>query len=165
MKLHHYSLIFAIVSGCFLVFVKLETMNYKYAVQEKQYLEEVVTNAIDDAMVYFPEEEASSPLVTNKERAVSRFLDYLFSALDINKPETKEELEFYIPVILVSTMDGFYVYHTYEYKKDNRQTYYKKQWSEKYPFYYEDEDFIYRFTLTDRITIYDKNGKIGSAHV
>lgn len=156
MKLHHYSLIFVIISLSFLVLVNVETRIYEHVVEEKDYLDQVVAKAIDDAMVYFSEEETDM-LQINKERAVSSFLDSMCAALNIDASD-KEELEYYIPLMSVITMDGFYVYFTGEHKNNINQTYYKKQWSEKHPFYYEDEDFIYKFTLTDTLIIYDKNG-------
>ncbi len=65
--------------------------------------------------------------------------------------------------MLITTMDGFYVYYTDEFKDNNNQSYYRKQWSEKYPYYYEDEDFVYRFTLGDVLTLYDKKGLLDRA--
>lgn len=156
MKLHHYSLIFVIIALSFLVGLNVKTRIYRFAHKEREYLDQTLAKSIDDSMVHFPE-EVNFNLHVNKERVVDNFLDSMYSSLGICDPKLKEELEFHIPLMSITSIDGFYVYFTSEYKSNNEQTFYKKQWSEKHPFYYEDDNFIYRFTLSDVITIYDKN--------
>lgn len=163
MKLYHFSLIFIIIAGCFLVIINIKTRTFEYASREKEYLEEGLKRALDEATYYMLEEEMSG-LEINKSRGADMILEGLYLGLDIKNPEQKEQLKMHIPIISVTSNDGFYVYFTSEYQGANKKTYYKKQWSEKHPFYYEDQDFIYRFTLTDLITIYDKNGILGLAN-
>lgn len=142
--------------------MKLRT--YKQVNNEKGYIDEALSEASDKAILYLVEEEATSGIQINKDRITSLFLETLYSSIDIDNPSEKERLDFHIPLILVTSMDGFYVYFIDEYEGSDGQTLYKKKWSEKFPFYYEDEDFIYRFSLSDIITLYDKKNLLGPAN-
>ncbi|NLJ90649.1 MAG: hypothetical protein GX323_07085 [Clostridiales bacterium] len=163
MKLHHFSLIFLIISLSFLLLISIKTRTYKHVINEKRHLDQALSEAADKAILTYIEEQASGDIKVNKERLVRGFLDNLYASLNIDNPSEKEGLDFYIPIILVTTMDGFYVYYTDEYKVSSGNYVYKKQWSEKYPFYHEDDDFIYTFSLSDILTLYDKKGLLGLA--
>lgn len=141
-----------------MVIVGIKTEVYLKVVDEKNYLNQCLNRAVDDAMLQFIEDDGIDGLEINKERVIEDFFSTLYTALNIaHDPEVKEEVSFFIPIISITAMDGFYVYYTDEYKENNQFSYFKKQWSEKYPYYHEDEDFIYRFTLSNILTLYDKN--------
>jgi hypothetical protein len=70
-------------------------------------------------------------------------------------------LNLYVPVITITEEDGFCVFYSDQYTGSDGYTYVTKRWSEKLPYYYEDNDFIYSFTLGDIVTLYDKNNILG----
>jgi hypothetical protein len=85
------------------------------------------------------------------------FFNSLYASMGItDNPEKQGLLNNYVPVIAVTYEDGYYIYFSEELKGSDNYMYTNKRWSEKFPYYYEDDDFIYSFTLTDKLTIYDK---------
>lgn len=157
MKLYHFTLIFVLVASVFLIINLVNVRLYKEAITEKEYLQRGLSHAADDAMMHFVESEVGQGLKLNKERVINDFFTSWYRYMDIDDPSRKAELEFYFPALCVVLNDGFYIYHTNEYKNKDNRHYYKKIWSEKYYFIHEDNDFIYKFTLSDLVTIYDKN--------
>lgn len=150
---------FAIVALGLFVVSDVKANSFVAVAEEKENLDHGFNNAIDDAAIHLVETEGMKDLTVNKDRAVKDFFSSMFSSLGIlDVPDKQETIKNYVPVITVTCEDGYYLYYGDEYKKSDGYTYLSKRWSEKFPFYFEDEDFIYRFTLTDNLTIYDKNG-------
>jgi hypothetical protein len=56
--------------------------------------------------------------------------------------------------------DGYYIFYSEEYRTPDGYQNVSKRWSEKHPYYYEDENFIYCFTLGDIVTLYDKEDSL-----
>lgn len=93
--------------------------------------------------------------------------DYLISASDeffkslvagfslYEKPDEQEELYYYVPALLVTVTDGFYVNYLSEVDIDGAVGV-KRVWTECQPYSYSDDYFVYRFFLDDRIIIYEK---------
>lgn len=158
MKLYHYCLIFAVIASVVFIRIGIYIKLYENIRKEKNYLQESLISAVDHGMMRFPQVEGIEGLEVNKERVVKDFLASFYASLDIIEPNKKEEFLYYIPLLLVTSMDGYYIYFTKGYLGEGNKTYYKKEWSEKHPFVYEDDDFVYRFTLSDVLTLYDKNG-------
>lgn len=137
----------------------VKTNNFVAVAEEKENLDSSFQVAVDDAAISLVETECTSGLMVNRERAVNDFFLSMFAAMNIlDNPEKQELIKNYVPVITVTTDEGYYLYYSDEYKGSNSKTYIDKRWTERMPYYYEDKDFIYSFTLTDIITLYDKNG-------
>jgi len=159
MKLYHYAILFAIIALTLFVIADVKTDNFGAISDEKKILDQSFHRAVDDAVLHLVESDGIEGLKVNKERSVEDFFLSLYAAMGItNNPEKQELIKNYIPVITITSEDGYYMYYSDEYKGSDNYTYYSKRWSEKLPYYYEDDDFIYGFTLTDTLTIYDKNG-------
>lgn len=166
MKLYHFSIIFVIISLSLIVILDVKINNFIAVVEEKENLDNCFHNAIDDAVVHLVEVEGTTGLKDNRERAVEDFFLSMYASLNIvNNLQKQALIKNYIPVITVTTEDGYYLYYSDEYKGSDNYTYISKRCSEKMPYYYEDDDFIYGFTLTDIITLYDKNGLLDSTKV
>jgi len=162
MKLYHYCIIFLILALAFTLVLEVKTNSLEAVLVEKQRLDQCLNTAVDDGTSVLVQSSTERGLVTAKEVAVETFFASLYSALHISSNKEKQELiQGYLPVILVTEKDGFYVFYSDTYLYGGYTTI-AKRWSEKLPYYYEDEDFIYTFTLTDLIYLYDKNGSIGA---
>lgn len=113
-------------------------------------------NAVDDGCFFLVEEDSGRSLYTNKEKAVEQFFTSLYANLGIiGQSVPEEELKRYIPVILVTERDGFYIYYSEAVEKEGEKLLIKR-WSEKIPYVYEDEKAVCCFTLDNYVRIYDK---------
>lgn len=125
------------------------------AVQTSAY-NTALDNAVDDGCFYLVEADTSRKLNTNKERAVEQFFTSLYSNFGVmGQPFLEEQLNRYIPVILVTDKDGFYIYYSEVILKAGEKIL-NKRWSEKLSYIYEDSSYIIRFTLGNEIKLYDK---------
>lgn len=137
----------------------IKTNNFTAVAEEKEKLDTSFQSAIDDSVINLVEAKGTGSLTINKQRAVDDFFSSMYASMGIlDNPEKQDLLKNYIPVITVTTDEGYYLYYSDEYKANDNYTYISKRWSEKMPYYYEDDDFIYGFTLTDIVTLYDKKG-------
>lgn len=158
MKLHHYSIIFVIISLT-LFFITDSKIQYISIIKgEKIELDQSFQCAVDNGVLHLVEQDGIAGLTINKERAVTDFFTSLYASLGIMDDVEKQEfLKNYVPIIAVTCEDGYYLYFSDEYVGRDPYTHISKRWSEKVPYTYEDTDFVYGFTLTDIITLYDKN--------
>lgn len=152
-------MLFAIIALTLFLIMDVKTKNFTAVAEEKESLDKSFNRAIDDAVAHLVETDGITNLKVNRERAVTDFFASMYAAMDTtDKPDKQELLKNYVPVITVTCDDGYYLYYSEEYKGSDNYTYFSKRWSEKLPYYYEDEDFIYGFTLTNILSLYDKNG-------
>jgi hypothetical protein len=141
----------------------IRTNNLKAVVLNKEEIDRYLDVAIDDAVSRLVEVGENNQIIVNKEEAIESFYSSLYASFGILSDKTKQqELALYIPVIVVTMEDGYYIYYSDEYKGKDGYSYMSRRWSEKLPYYDEDEDFIYGFTLGKKITLYDKFGKLAS---
>ena len=121
-----------------------------------------LTSATSDAINYLSKTGSYGSGSINKEEVLNKFFASLYSSLGIiSDMSAQAEIEMYIPVILLCDIDGYYVYYYDEYKGADGNTYIERIWSEKLPYSYEDDYFVYRFTLSDMVYLYDKNNLTG----
>lgn len=166
MKVYHFIFIFLV----FFIIVTLKTdisiARLKNLEQEKMKLEKSLDTATSDAIAYLAKSESYGANSINKDKVIAHFFTSLYSSLDfISDPNGQLELEMYIPVILLCDTDGYYVYYYDEYQAADGLNYTARRWSEKMPYYYKDENFIYGFTLTNSIHIYDVSHLLSSEKV
>lgn len=158
MKLSHFTMLFIIIAIAMVMFVDIRTEDYKTIIQEKISIDQAFNSAVDDGAKVLLEMDANRGLALDKNKAKDEFFLSLYSSLGILVAKDKQELlQAYVPVITVTGEDGYYIYYSDEFIAEDGYTYYSKRWSEKFPYYYEDTNFIYGFTLGDTLTIYDKN--------
>lgn len=157
MRLHHYSILFVIVAAVFLAISEISTHELISIQAQKVWLDRTFDMAVDAAVEKLVELD-SGEIVLHKEESVASFFQGLYSGLGIlDNPEKKELLQGYVPVLAVTAQDGYYINYSDQYQIGG-YTYLTKRWSERLPYCYEDEDFIYSFTLGDTVTLYDKVG-------
>jgi hypothetical protein len=159
MKIHHCALLFLIFFLAVIIKTDRSIGKLKAIEIEKAELTDKLNSATSDAVEFLVSSNVYGGNTINKETLVSTFFTSLYTSMGIiSDPSAQAELEMYIPVILLCDYDGYYVYYYDKFKADDGLTYSQRIWSEKLPYYYKDSRFIYRFTLSDMVCIYDING-------
>ena len=65
-------------------------------------------------------------------------------------------MDTYIPIILITDEDGFYLRYKHTYLDSDSEVNLISTWTEKKPYSYEEERYIISFTFSDYLKIYDK---------
>lgn len=160
MKGYHFTIIFSIIAIVVFTMIDMDTEELAASVHNKFFIEETFMSAVDagtNGLLVSIEKED----ILAKERANEEFFFTLAAGFGIlDNPFQQELLKLYIPVLAITTEDGFYILFNDEYD-NNGVLEVSKQWSELIPYSYEDDNFVYRFTLNDKVTLYDKNNILG----
>lgn len=157
MKIYHFALLFLLFFLVAAVKTDVSIGKLKAIENENEKITENLTSATSDAVNYLSKTGSYGGSSINKEEVLNTFFMSLYSSMGIISDSTAQaEIEIYIPVILLCDSDGYYVYYYDEYKASDGNTYVERAWTEKMPYAYEDEYFVYRFTLTDEVYLYDK---------
>ncbi len=161
MKLYHVAIIFALIALA-LMNITDNKENEIYALrEEKRKIDVALESAVDDACQNIISIQ-DGIIELEKDKAITSFFNSLYSSLGLNMDKVaQEKIRNYVPVILLTSEDGYYVYYSDQYKDKTGAIYTSKSWTEKLPYSYEDDDFIYSFTLSDDVIIYDKKNILG----
>lgn len=158
MKVYHYALIFLIFFLAVILKTDISIGKLKSIENQKVELTANLNSATTDAVEFIATTGAYGGSSINKDELIKTFFTSFYSSLGIISSNSKQaEIELYIPVFLLCDYDGYYVYYYDTYIAEDGLTYSQRLWSEKMPYFYEDNYFIYRFTLSDKVYIYDKN--------
>lgn len=164
MKMYHFALVFIVIFITVMVPADLKLDNLKTVIESKEQIDRCIDTALDDAVSGLAETDSSNTITIDKEAATESFFLSLYSNFGLQSDkEGQEKLNMYIPVVVVTMEDGYYVFYSDEFTGSDGYTYVSKRWSEKLTYTYEDNDFIYGFTLGDAVTLYDKNLILGGA--
>lgn len=157
MKGYHFTIIFTFIAITVLTIIDIETEELSAVIDAGFIIEAAYMTAVDAGtknLIISVEQND----VLEKEKAAEQFFYTLTSALGLlDDPYQQEMISLYIPVIAIITNDGFYILYNEEYDNSNGKKGIKKQWTELIPYSYEDDNFVYRFTLGDTVSLYDKN--------
>lgn len=163
MKASQVALLFIIFFLALIIKTDISVGKLKSVENEKAELTASLESATSDAINRLESSGTYGTNAINRERIISSFFTSFYSAMGIISDNYKKsEIEMYITVILLCDSDGYYIYYYDDYKNADGLTESKRCWSEKMPYCYEDENFYYRFTLTDMVYLYDKNGLFGT---
>ncbi|WP_313133388.1 hypothetical protein [Anaerocolumna sp.] len=157
MKWTNLAIIFFLLELSLFIILDMRTFNLAAIVNQKVEYNKALDSAIDDSVINLVEVDRQKELVLNKEKVVEQFYQALYANFGImGNPSLEKKLKEYVPVILVTDEDGFYLYYsdTYDTGEENIITQY---WSEKQPYVYEISNYIINFTLNTFLTVYDKN--------
>lgn len=164
MKVSHFALLFLIFFLAIVIKTDISIGKVKSAEYEKAELTSCLESAISDAANFLENSEGFGTNTIKKDRVIETFFTSLYTAMGIiSDNNAKNEIEMYVPVILLCDSDGYYVYYYDDYTDSHGLTYAKRCWTEKIPYCYQDAYFSYRFTLSDQISLYDKNGYLGTS--
>lgn len=164
MKLYHVTLLFILIALGPILLTDLQTHNLKAMYVSKNRLDDAFDHAIDSAAKELLQVADNRTILLNKDAAMNTFYQSMYASLGIMVSVDQQELlQQYIPIMTVISEEGYYIYYTDEDIDSNGATYYCKRWTPMFPFGYEDNEFIYGFTLGDRITLYDKHNLLDSS--
>lgn len=161
MRLYHFVLVFVIIAISSLIILDIKTNDLKAVINNREQINRNLDTAIDDGVTRLVQVDINHNMVVKKEDAIECFFMSLYSSFGAQDKTVRERLDLYIPVVMVTMEDGYYVFYSDEYVVGG-YTYTTKRWSEKMPFYFQDSDFVYGFTLGDVVNLYDKNGLLDS---
>lgn len=158
MKIYHFALIFLIFFFASVIKSDISIGLLKNIENDKEEITIGLSSATSDAVNYLSRTGSYGTGTINKDEVLTTFFTSLYASFGIISDLPKQtEIDIYIPVILICDVDGYYVYYFDEHVADDGNTYIERVWTEKKPYYFEDEYFVYRFTLTDMVYIFDKN--------
>lgn len=156
MKVYHYALLFLIFLIAVVIKTDISTGKLKSIENERMELTAHLNSATSDAAEYLATSGVYGDNSIDKDELINVFFTSLFSSMGIiSDVSVQAETEMYIPVILLCDYDGYYLYYYDRYIAEDGYTYSKRMWSEKMPYFYSDGYFIYKFTLSDKIYVYD----------
>jgi len=162
MKVYHFALLFLIFFLAAVLKTDISIGKLKAIENEKAELTRKLNSATADAAEYLATSGVYGGNLIKRDELITVFFTSFYSSLSIiSDANAQAEIEMYIPVILLCDYDGYYVYYYDKYIAEDGYTYSKRLWSEKMPYYYKDDFFVYRFTLSDKVYIYDANNILG----
>lgn len=161
MKITKFAIVFSFLFVALALPYYIESLEVSAATETLLRYENALNNAVDDAIDAMVEVDTMSKIVINKDDAVETFFHSLFANLGMwNDSTAQERLQLYVPAILLTEQDGYYIYHSTLFN-DGEGEGYRWEWTEKRPYSAEIDGNIYRFTMSELLTYYDKaSGKI-----
>lgn len=164
MKLSQLSILFVVIMIILVVMTDVQTDNLTAVSAAKNDMDFYMDQAMESAAKALIQVDATGIETTDKDKAVDSFFSSMFASLGIlSDPVSQERLRVYVPVIAVTTEDGYYLMYNDEYTGVDGYSYISRRWTEKMPYAYEDDSFIYRFTLSSDFSVYDKNNLLDSS--
>lgn len=139
MKLYHYTLIFLTFFLCFCAgFDSRQAMLQKINTEKERY-DAILEGAVKDAAGMLIVLDRGDNPGLQKEEAVRTFFQSMYSGFGILHDEmAKQQLREYVPLLLITDRDGFYLWYHREYEDKGRNM--KECLSEKYPYAYSVPD-------------------------
>lgn len=169
MKLTSLGIIFIIIISPFL-FISSQKSNATIQDQRlRYYYDNIIDNAVQDAAHILSENLEDTSYSNNivlgqgKKIAAQTFFDSVYYAFDSNKnPVSMARVDACIPVIVFLENDCFSIYSLTPYKNANNEYEVKHCWSPLQYYIGEsiEDRYIIRYTLDDKIYIYDTVEKV-----
>ena len=122
---------------------------------------DLLDTAVEDATDAMIIRGENDKVAISRDKALNVFFDTLYTNLNLADNEiSKYTLQGYIPVIVLIDYDGFWIYSMEAYKNDAGEEIGEMIWKPKKSFAYEQEGFVFLFTLDDYVQAFDiKNNK------
>lgn len=157
MKLTNLAIIFFVIELTLITILDIRMNNLTAVSNRRIEYDKELDSAIEDGVMNLVEVDSKRNLVLNKDVAVNQFYESLFSNFGvIGNGQAENKLKEYIPVILITDTDGFYINYSDTYVL-NGETLLGQKWTEKMPYAYQDGNLIYSFTLGTYVTLYNKS--------
>lgn len=157
MKWTNLAIVFFLIELSLFIILDMRVYNLTAIINQKVEYNKALDSAIDDSVINLVEVDRQRNLILNKEKAAEQFYQALYANFGImGNPSLESKLKGYVPVILVTDEDGFYLFYFDTYKS-GEETIITQRWSEKQPYAYEISNYIINFTLDTYLTVYDKN--------
>lgn len=157
MKLDKITLVFILIFLSINLFIRLDTNEISDISLEKVEYSKALESAVDDGVFNLVEVDKNKSFILTKENAVEQFFISLAANFGvIGNKQQEEMLKLYVPLVLVTDIDGFYIYYSSKISMPT-ETILIRNWSEKYTFPFEEGNYIYYFTLGKGVKIVDKS--------
>jgi len=159
MKLSQLSILFVGILLVVLFLSDIKSDNLTAVAEAKNDMDAYMNQAMEAATASIIQTDTSTGKeVVDKDKAANNFFSSMYASLGIlSDPVAQEKFRAYVPVIAVTEEDGYYLMYNEEYVGTDGYTYISIRWTEKLPYSYEDDFFIYRFTMDTDMVLYDKN--------
>ena len=147
MDYHHFTILFVIIFSTFVLRTSVVVSRYEQTADNYTAVQRSFYAAADEAGDAFCR-YGEAGIVTDKSAAYESFLYSMYASLGImDNPIKREEFLNCIPMFAVLENDGFSINFEDEYKGEDGYHYTTRNWTERMPYSYADEDFIYCFAL------------------
>lgn len=157
MKITNLAIVFFLVAVAVFLPISIRIQNLYALAQKKVEYNQSLDAAVDDAVRSLVEIDSKRELYLNKISGLERFYGSLYANFGVmDSPDRQEQLRAYIPVILVTFQDGYYILYSEIVTIEGERKVVQK-WTEKLPYSYEEDGQIYIFTLSNYLRLYDKN--------
>lgn len=160
MKLSHFIILFVGIALVLLLPGAMELKLQSTVAMEQIRYNDAVDNAVDDALdAARVEVDDGQSIFINKDEAVNFFFKSMYASFKIQDDRAKQELiKLYVPVLMFTEKDGYYIYHAQEYTRSDGSAAVSYGWTEKRKYSYESDadNLLVIFTLGEDITIYDQ---------
>lgn len=157
MKQDKLNIAFVIIFICIVSVIDVKATNLTSITTNKAEYSKALESAVDDAVFNLVEVDRNRKLSLSKENAIEQFYVSLYSNFGVLGDSLAEQkLKGYIPIILVTDRSGFYIYYS-DKSNNGTETILKQNWTEMIPYTYEDEKYIYNFTLENYVSVFDKS--------
>lgn len=162
MKMSQLAILFVAVFLVVVILTDIKTDNLAAMAETQKKMDKYMDQAIENAAESLMQIDSDTGLEKmDKEAAIESFFSSMYASLGIlSDPIAQEKFRAYVPVIAVTCEDGYYLMYNDEFIGTDGYSYITRRWTEKIPYAYEDINFVYCFTLSGRMKLYDKNGVI-----
>jgi len=134
-----------------------KTWQYDRAAEQKEKIDEALMFASDVAAEQIAIHYENSNNDNFLKSAETEFFRALSAGLGIfDDFDEMETIDFYVPLLILTDTEGFYMNFLQRVPRDGEMVL-ERIWSECQPYYYADEEFIYRFYLNDEVYIIRKS--------
>lgn len=156
MKLHNFIFVFLIIFLAVGIKFQMKQITLDKIMAQKQRYHMILETAAEDAAAVLVEKDRGLRPIIYKEKAQSVLFQSLFNGFGILQDiPAQEELKEYIPLIMVTDVDGCYFWYRGELKENG--TMLCDRWSEKIPYTYYDSqnEVAVNFTIEDIVCVTD----------
>lgn len=158
-----WGLLFFAVFVPFYVILCLRINSVNSALNAKIQYENIMDNAVDDAFISAVEGiDSKGNVIINKDQIKDNFLNSLyngFNSITGNTEVQQISITSRIPIMILVDNNGYYVCSMEEYRDSTNAALAKHVWKSKKYYTYKHNNYIYNFTLSDFVTIYDMQTK------
>lgn len=158
MKIRHAVILFVFIFLMVSAPIAVKSADLYEVTRENIRLNRKLDKAAYDTASGMVEYDMTDNVYVNKDEAVDFFFHSLATGLGRTTSVQMEELRFYVPVILITDLDGFYISFL-EDVEIGGEVRYVRNWTEKIPYSFTDDDgYVYQYSIglnKDFVTVYD----------
>ncbi len=165
MKLSHLSIIFVAIYITIIITADIRVNNVAAIAEAKNDLDFYMDQAIESSVSRLKQMESDSIEVSELNRVADSFFSSMYASLGIlSDPVAQEKFRAYVPMIAVTAMNGYFLMYNDKYVAADGYSFISRRWTELKPYYYQDKNLAYRFSLSSDITIFDVNSLLGAGN-